>query len=169
MGEGFEDVLAFLVKRLPAAAKLQVHVRPPLHSLPGFRPAPRNEKPRTVDLAIIGPKQRRILVTAKWSVRADREEQFAVDFDAYARLDEAGRNFEYVLVTNEFDAARLAAACERRRQNADLFSSVVHINPLGPLAAYGSSGRGAASKLSEYVKSGRLNSLESWLSSLSTK
>jgi len=44
-----------------------------------------------------------------------REEQFGVDFEAYARLEEAGQNFEYVLVTNEFDAARLSAACERRR------------------------------------------------------
>jgi len=63
----------------------------------------------------------------QWSIRVDREEQFASDFEAYARLESAGEDFDYVLVTNEFDAARLTAACERRRQNSPLFSPVVHI------------------------------------------
>lgn len=163
VGEGFEDVLAFLIRRLPGASKLQVSVRPLLHTLPGFRPPPKNEKPRKVDLAIIGPKKRRILLSAKWSVRADREEQFGVDFEAYSRLEDAGRDFDYVLVTNEFDAARLVAACERRRQNANLFSSVVHVNPAGPLAAYGPERRRSAARLAQHVESGRLTSLEGWL------
>lgn len=166
LGEGFEDVLAFLLERLPQGSELKAHVRPVLHELPGFRKPPRNEKPRTVDLAIIDRRKRRTLVTVKWSVRADREEQFGVDFEAYARLEEAGQDFGYVLVTNEFDAARLTAACERRSQNANLFSSVVHVNPQGPLAAYGSSGRGAAVDLVRHVKDRRLVSLEAWLKSV---
>lgn len=166
VGEGFEDVLGSLIERLPGAAKLRVSGRPVLHSLPGFRPPPGNEKPRKVDLAVIGPGKRRVLVSAKWSVRADREEQFGVDFEAYARLEDAGRDFDFVLITNEFDAARLNAACERRRQNAALFTSVVHVNPAGPLAAYGEQRRGSAEKLAEHVKSGRLMSLERWLSKL---
>jgi len=104
--------------------------------------------------------------SGKWSVREDREEQFGVDFEAYARLEELGRDFEFVLVTNEFDAARLSAACERRRQNAALFTSVVHVNPQGPLAAYGPERRRSAKKLAEHVESGRLMSLEAWLSQL---
>lgn len=166
LGEGFEDVLAFLINRLQGAGKFAVHVRPVLHQLPGFRPPPGNQKPRTVDLAIVGPRGRRILVTSKWSVRADREEQFGVDFDWYARLEDAGKDFQYVLVTNEFDAARLSAACERRAQNANLFTSVVHIHPGGPLATYGKEGRGAALRLPDHVKGGRLISLESWLKGL---
>ena len=163
VGEGFEDVLAFLMKRVSGASKLDIRVRPLLHTLPGFRPPRKSEKPRKVDLAIIGPKKKRVLVSAKWSVRADREEQFGVDFEAYARLEDAGRDFEYVLITNEFDAARLVAACERRMQNAALFSSVVHVNPKGPLAAYGSELRRSAARLAEHVESGRLMSLEAWL------
>ncbi len=166
VGEGFEDVLSFLIQRLPGAGKVTVSCRPLLHSLPGFRPPPGTEKPRKVDLAVIGPGDRRMLVTAKWSVRADREEQFGVDFDAYARLEDAGRDFDFVLVTNEFDAARLVAACERRRQNAALFSSVVHVNAEGPLAAYGPEVRASAKKLPELVEAGRLLSLERWLASL---
>jgi hypothetical protein len=166
LGEGFEDVLAFLLDRLPGAAKLKIRARPLLHELPGFRSPPRREKPRTVDLAILGPGKRRTLLTVKWSIRADREEQFGVDFDAYARLESAGQDFDYVLVTNEFDAARLVAACERRRQNAKLFTSVVHINPQGPLAAYGKEGRGSALNLPKHVGNGRLMSLETWLRTL---
>jgi hypothetical protein len=166
VGEGFEDALAALLQRIPAATEFQIAPRPLLHSLPGFRPPPANEKARRVDLAVTGPAHRRILITAKWSIRADREEQFGVDFETYARLEDAGRDFEFVLVTNEFDAARLTAACDRRRANAALFSAVVHVNPEGPLAAYGAEPRGSAKRLMEHVESGRLMSLQSWLSSL---
>lgn len=168
LGEGFEDVLAFLLQRLPGGKAINVQVRPWLHDLPGFRRPPKSEKPRTVDLAILGRKKHRTLLTVKWSIRADREEQFGVDFDTYARLDEAGQNFDFVLITNEFDAARLVAACERRRQNAMLFSSVVHVNPQGPLEAYGSTGRGAALELAKHLGSRRLISLQSWLQGLTT-
>jgi hypothetical protein len=166
VGEGFEDVLTGLMQRIPGAADVKVAARPLLHSLPGFRPPPGVEKARRVDLGVIGPDQRRILVSAKWSIRADREEQFGVDFDTYARLEDAGRNFDFVLITNEFDAARLSAACNRRRPNAALFSAVVHVNPGGPLAAYGTNPRGSAKQLAGLVKTGRLMSLEQWLGSL---
>jgi hypothetical protein len=168
VGEGFEDVLASVIERLPGASGLDVRNRPLLHSLPGFRPPPGTEKPRKVDLAIIGPGERRVLISAKWSVRADREEQFGAEFEAYARLEDAGCDFAFVLVTNEFDAARLLAACERRRQNAALFSSVVHVNPEGVLAAYGPDPRRSAKRLSEQVENGRLRSLAEWLSHLLT-
>lgn len=166
LGEGFEDVLAFIIKRLPGADKLDVRVRAVLHDLPGFRSPPKGEKARTVDLVIIGPRKRRVLVTSKWSVRADREAQFAAEYKSYTDLEDARQDFQYVLVTNEFDAARLSAACESRAQNANLFSSVVHIHPAGPLATYGEEGRGAALRLPQHAKSGRLTSLESWLNAL---
>lgn len=166
VGEGFEDVLAFIVPKLPGASAVTVPTRPMLHTLPGFRKPPGNEKPRKVDLALIGPKDRRILVSAKWSVRADREEQFGVDYEAYARLEDAGRDFAFVLITNEFDAARLSAACERRHAGRLLFTAVVHVNPQGPLAAYGPDAKRSAARLIEHVKSGRLTSLERWLESL---
>lgn len=169
LGEGFEDVLDYLIARTPKGGKLKTLARPVLHDIPGFRRPPKGEKPRTVDLAVVGSPERRVLATVKWSIRADREEQFGVDFEAYARLEEAGKDFEYFLITNEFDAARLDAACERRRPNANLFSAVVHVNPQGPIAAYGESGRGAAKKLSAHIKSGRLISLGAWLKGLSRK
>lgn len=165
VGEGFEDTLAATIRRLPFARGLDIRTRSLLQDLPGFRePAP-NEKTERVDLAVLGRGQRN-LVTAKWSVRADRERQFDAEFQVYARLEAAGQDFAYVLVTNEFDAARLKAACERRRQNALLFSKVVHVNPQGVLAAYGSGGRGAITDVREHIRKGRLLGLGEWLSSL---
>jgi len=165
VGEGFEDVIAAVVERLPFSGNFKIHSRTLLHDLPGFNLPARNEKAKKVDLALIRGNER-ILVSAKWSIRADREEQFQSDFESYARLEAAGRDFEYVLITNEFDAARLKAACERRKQNANLFTNVVHINPAAVLAAYGSGGQGAVNDVRTHVDRGRLMSLKHWLASI---
>jgi len=162
VGEGFEDVIAAVVRRLPYSDRFEISNRSLLHELPGFYSPSPNEKAKRVDLAIVSNNYR-TLVSAKWSVRADREEQFQSDFETYARLESAGRDFAYTLVTNEFDAARLKAACERRRQNALLFTHVVHINPAAVLATYGKIDRGSSKFVRTHVDSGRLMSLQSWL------
>lgn len=168
VGEGFEDVIAAVVRRLPFSSRFEIRNRSLLHDLPGFYSPSPNEKAKRVDLAIISRNQR-TLVSAKWSIRADREEQFQSDFDTYARLESAGQDFAYTLITNEFDAARLKAACERRRQNAPLFTHVVHINPAAVLATYGRTDRGSANMVQAHVDSGRLMSLQSWLGFLKEK
>ena len=165
VGEGFEDVLAAIFVRLSFNAPLQVRTRVALHELRGFhRPAP-TEKIKKVDLGLISGTFR-TLVTAKWSIRADREEQFMSDFQTYERLESAGEDFAYVLITNEFDAARLRAACERRRQNAPLFTHVVHINPAAVNIVYRDAQSESAIAMREHIQSGRLMSLQAWLSQL---
>ena len=105
----------------------------------------------------------RTLITAKWSIRADREEQFMSDFQTYERLESMGEDFAYVLVTNEFDAARLRAACERRRQNAPLFTHVVHLNPAAVDVVYREAQSEGAVAVREHIAKGRLISLGTWL------
>jgi hypothetical protein len=173
VGEGFEDVLVAILEALPRlAGRYEIRARPFLHELPGFHPPRGVEKPRQVDLALVARTGgERILVSCKWSVRSDREEQFRTDFGAYASLESSGHDFRYVLVTNEFDPARLAAACDMRRENARLFTDVVHVNPAGPVAAYSTPGqrrstRGGQERAVEHVRSGRLTSLGSWLAGL---
>jgi hypothetical protein len=172
LGEGFEDTIAAILRHIPAiAATHSVHVRPRLHTLPGFYRPREGEPPPEVDLALVRRADgRRMLVTCKWSVRSDPERQFGADFLAYTAKDQ-GRGFDYVLVTNEFDPARLAAACDNRRENALIFSDVVHVNLDGPLAAYGSRAgagreRGGIARTRAHAASGRLISLSSWLSKL---
>lgn len=165
VGEGFEDVVAAVLRRLSFRDSIEVRTRVILHELPGFHRSPPMEKLKKVDLAILG-RNTRTLVTAKWSIRADREEQFMSDFQAYERLESAGRDFTYVLITNEFDAARLRAACERRRQNAPLFTHVIHINPAAVSIVYRGAGAAGASAVQNHIATGRLMSLQGWLESV---
>lgn len=164
VGEGFEDVLGAVVRQLHPVG-LDVRNRPALHSVPGFYPPKGNDKIRKVDLVLI-KEDLRTLVSAKWSVRADREEQFHSDFETYNALESKGVSFNYSLITNEFDAARLKAACERRRQNALLFTHVVHINPAGVLAAYGEAAGDSIEAVRAHIASGRLQSLQGWLETI---
>ncbi len=168
VGEGFEDVIAAIVRRLPFGASIDFRTRVVLHDLPGFHRAPPTEKIKKVDLAMLAGAAR-TLVTAKWSVRADREEQLMSDFQAYERLESAGQDFGYVLLTNEFDAARLRAACERRRQNAPLFSQVVHISPAAVELVYRDGGGEGASAVRQHVASGRLMSFQAWLEQIDVR
>ena len=162
VGEGFEDVISAILVRLNLNSPLEVRTRVALHDLPGFhRPAP-NEKIKKVDIGVLSGGSR-TLVTAKWSIRADREEQFMSDFQTYERLESMGKDFAYVLVTNEFDAARLRAACERRRQNAPLFTHVVHLNQSAVDVVYLEAQSEGAVAVREHIAKGRLLSLDTWL------
>ena len=88
------------------------------------------------------------------------------DFNIYARLERAGKPFDYVLITNEFDPARLVAACERQTRGRPLFATVVHVNPTGLLAAYGDKLRYSAKKVHLLIYKKRLVSFEAWLTGL---
>jgi hypothetical protein len=167
VGEGFEDVLKAILSHVVDSARWEIQCRKTLHDLPGFREPPQREKPRTVDLAIVdGTTGRRILGSVKWSVRADREEQFGVDYEAYSRNESAGERFDFVFITNEFDAARLVSACDRRYMAQPLFSVVVHVQPDPLMLIHGESTRGAARRLQECMESGRLLALKDWVATL---
>jgi hypothetical protein len=165
VGEGFEDVIAAIISRLAFERPPELRTRVALHELPGFHPPPPTEKIKKVDLALVSGNFRN-LITAKWSIRADREEQFMSDFQTYERLESAGENFAYVLVTNEFDAARLRAACERRRQNAPLFTQVVHINAEALNVVYREAESESAKAVMRHITNGRLLSLRDWFEHL---
>jgi hypothetical protein len=164
VGEGFEDVIQQIVIRTTGHLGLEVHARELLHELPGFNRARHGDKPNKVDVAILRPSHGgRVLVTAKWSIRADREKQFASDYADYVGAESERRPFEYVLVTNEFDPARLRRACEALSGNAHMFSHVVHINTEALLATYGET---PESTVAQHIASGRLIGLEAWLNHL---
>lgn len=163
VGEGFEDVLAQVIRRTCQIPANDVSTRTLLHEIPGFARARRTDKPNKVDLAVVRPTMRTI-VTAKWSVRADREKQFATEFAEYFTAESDGKPFDYVFVTNEFDPARLMRACEKLVSNAHMFRYVVHINTDAIRATYGASPHEASMrKVIGHIESGRLISLERWL------
>lgn len=166
IGEGFEDVAAEIIRRIPGAEGLPVYTRRNLGKLPGFHPPPKGAKGERVDLAICPPGRQRVLVSSKWSIRADRERQFSDDFATYVRHNAIQEPFRHVLLTNEFDAARLKRACEEHAQNSPLFHDVVHINPQGILKAYGPTARRSFPDVASYIATGRLTSFEAWLATL---
>lgn len=165
LGEGFEDVIAQVVRRSTGNSPVEVYTRSLLQDLPGFANTKQGEKPNKVDLAIIRPNKR-ILVTAKWSVRADRERQFVSDYNDYVYAESQSKPWEYVFITNEFDPARLKRACDQLAGNTRMFSHVVHINTDGLSAAYGETPEPTMRQVLDYIKQDRLISLEQWIKRL---
>lgn len=162
VGEGFEDVLSHVIRRVCSDGDVKVFTRCLLQDIPGFNRGRRGEKPNKVDLALVRPDMR-TLVTAKWSVRADREKQFATEFGEYVAAEADGKPFEYVFVTNEFDPARLMRACEKLASNARMFSHVVHISTDALKATYGPAPEESMRRVIGYIDEGRLISLGRWL------
>ncbi len=165
VGEGFEDVLSHVIRRTCHSSAIEVHTRRMLHDIPGFNRTRRGEKPNKVDVAILRPGKR-TLVTAKWSVRADREKQFTTDYNDYLAAESDGKQFEYVFVTNEFDPARLMRACDKLEGNAPMFTHVVHISTDAVEATYGGVEDPTIRRVLSYIYGGRLISLEKWLQQL---
>lgn len=170
VGEGFEDVLAQIVRRACGLPASEVAARQLLYQIPGFNRARSGGKENKVDLAVVQPSMRTI-VTAKWSVRADREKQFAADYEEYINAVSENRKFQYVFVTNEFDPARLMRACEALYSNNPMFDHVVHISTGAVRSAYGAAGGSGKAdsswrKVIGHIDSGRLIGLDRWLSLL---
>ena len=125
------------------------------------------DKPNKVDVAIVRRwDQRRMIVTAKWSIRADREKQFTAEFSSDLTAKSDLRPFDNVLLTNEFDPARLLRACEVSAGNSPMFSSVVHINPSALRAVYGEKPEPTMQRVVECIEQGRIMGLDAWLSQL---
>ena len=169
VGEGFEDVLASVISRSTLPGAVDVAARRALHDVPGFANVRVGEKVNKVDLVVLRPESdRRMLVTAKWSIRADREKQFPAEFSSYVSAKSDLKPFDYVLITNEYDPARLARACEMMAANSYMFADVVHINTNGLVATYGKAPESSMKRVVEYVSSGRLISLDAWIAKLTT-
>ena len=167
VGEGFEDVLAAVAADFDSGAALDVRARCLLSTVPGFVNTRVGDKPNKVDLAIVRRRDgHRTVVTAKWSIRADREKQFAAEFASYVTAKSDIRPFDYVLLTNEFDPARLVRACEFSAGNAAMFSTVVHISLDALRAVYGDQPEATMQRVVQFVDSGRIQGVDDWLSSL---
>lgn len=169
LGRGFEDVLGGVIRRLPDAPP-QVATQTLIQDIPGFREPRSEDKGEKVDLWIRTRSERRLLVSAKWSVRADREKQMAGDFQTYVACNALRQPFEYYWVTNEFDPARLVANATNTVGNDRLFRAVVHICPeaLEVVHELGSSKlRPRLAELRDLIAARRIIGLSDWLKGLS--
>lgn len=167
LGRGFEDVLAGVIRRLPEPPPV-CDTQIALENVPGFRASRQGDKTEKVDLWVGDGDRRRILVSAKWSVRADREKQMATDFTTYVNANEWRDVFGYAWITNEFDPARLVANATDTAMNRLLFDAVVHICPdaLRVVHQLQNPRGGNPTRLRELLDEGRIIGLADWLSSL---
>ena len=129
LGRGFEDVLAGVIRRVARTPPETLGTQTPIEQIRGFRPPRDGDKTEKVDLWVEPDYGGRTLVSAKWSVRSDREKQMRSDFLTYIDCNELREPFEYVWVTNEFDPARLVANATATYGNSHVFAAVVHICP----------------------------------------
>lgn len=107
-------------------------------------------------------------MTAKWSIRADREKQFPAEFSSYVNANSNLKPFDFVLVTNEYDPARLARACEAMAANSHMFAHVVHISTDALKATYGGAPEASMKRVIEFIDSGRLTNLGTWIAGLNS-
>jgi hypothetical protein len=167
VGEGFEDVLAITLGKVLSPSKWMISPRIALQDIPGFKNERMGEKVNKVDVvAISGDAAKRILITVKWSIRADREKQFPAEFASYVSAKSDMNPFDYVLVTNEFDPARLLRACEMTAANHFMFTDVVHICPEGLRAAYGKDCDNSMKAVVALIDAKRLISLNEWITKM---
>ncbi len=158
-GEGFEDVLGHLLREVARVPAKQLRLRTPANALPGFKPplpsaGKAKDKVPKPDLALLTPEAHATLwlVTAQWSLRQDRLDQFGQEF-TYCQGHQSQRvEAEYLLVTNEMDVARLrdvlapppgAGGFHFRRVyhvNAELLEQM-HEEKFEPLRIYRKEGR----------------------------
>jgi hypothetical protein len=169
VGEGFEDVLAAVASKVLTPAGFEVKARHVLQTIYGFEHKDSNDKVNKADLAITRRSDnRRLLVTAKWSIRADREKQFSQEYQSYVKANSVNLPWHFVLITNEFDPARLMRSCEALQGAHFMFEKVVHISPDGLLAAYGQNGEASMQRVRGYIENKRLISLSAWLEGLAS-
>jgi hypothetical protein len=169
LGRGFEDVLAGVLSRLSSGAPDAYGAQVAIEDIPGFRSPRTGDKSEKVDLWIGPNPARRILVSAKWSVRADREKQMRGDFLTYVAANTIREPFEFVWVTNEFDPARLVANATNTEANRYLLDAVVHVCPEALVVVHeldqNPPGRTPA-KLKRLIEQRRIIGLGDWLKSL---
>lgn len=171
LGRGFEDVLAGVIQRLDIPSWPEIGIQTAIQDIDGFRSPREGDKDEKVDLHAITPGKRRVLVSAKWSVRADREKQMLFDFRTYVDCNVRREPFEYVWVTNEFDPARLVANATSTEGNQLLFDAVVHVCPPALEIVHGLDSPRLSrtpARLKDLLEGRRIIGLGDWLSSLAS-
>lgn len=170
LGEGFEDLLEYLLTRVANVPTARIRVRTSISELPGFKRASpvsgrsgKTERLPKPDIAIVNDHITYAIITAKWSMRQDRETQFAHEYDAYMKNKVQSTDLQFFLLTNEYDVARLNnVARAQPGAGGYLFHTIFHLNPTLLQETQ-------ADKIREvegWIKAGRIASLQDFLSTM---
>ena len=135
LGEGFEDLLWILLQRASGISSAKIRLRTPVSKMPGFRRAAplqrggRRKREPHPDIAIVEGDITHVITTAKWSMRQDRETQFQSEYSSFQMNKVQSTELTYVLITNEFDIARLknVASAMPGGEGGYIFHTIYHI------------------------------------------
>ena len=134
LGEGFEDLLMILLKRACLIPESKLKLRTPVSQMPGFRRASAGQKRQREphpDIAVVEDDNiTHVIATAKWSMRQDRETQFQSEYSSFQRNKVQSTELQYVLITNEFDIARLknVARAIPTGDGGYIFHTIYHVS-----------------------------------------
>lgn len=170
LGEGLEDLLYLLLRRVAKVPEDKIALRRPVSLLPGFRKAPtplpgrRAERQPRPDIAIWESNVTHIIATAKWSMRQDRETQFQSEYSAYQMNKVQSTELRFALITNEFDVARLdnVARAKPGAAGGYIFHNIYHINPQLLMDTHGEK----IGAVKHWIGSGSIQSLEQFLTEM---
>lgn len=170
LGEGFEDLLYLLLRRVSHISADKIALRQPVSKLPGFRRTPtatgkrRRERQPHPDIAIIEPGVTHIITTAKWSMRQDRETQFQAEYTAYQLNKVQSTELRFALITNEFDIARLVNVSSAMPGGTGgyIFHNIYHINPALLVEAHGE----RIGDVRHWIGTGKISSLADFLTEM---
>lgn len=170
LGEGFEDLLLILLRRVCCIPEGKLALRLPVSKLPGFRrasPQKKGEKRKREphpDIAIVEDNVTHVITTAKWSMRQDRETQFQSEYSSFQMNKVQPTELTYALITNEFDIARLRNVLKAMPggEGGYIFHNVYHVSL--PLLR-GTHGDGFK-EIEPWVGTGKLRSLSDFLSEM---
>ena len=135
LGEGFEDLLEILLQRVAQIPADKIKLRTPVSKLSGFRrvapsrPGEKRKREPHPDIAIVEGDITHVIATAKWSMRQDRETQFQSEYNSFQLNKIQPTELTYVLITNEFDLARLKNVATAMPGSAGgyIFHNIYHI------------------------------------------
>lgn len=170
-GEGQEDILEWLLLNVASVPRGQLLVRSSAGTLPGFRPSTRGRRDKAPkpDLVLLAGTLTQVLwlITAKWSLRQDRLDQFGQEAAYYKDKRTQPQDPDFVLVTNEMDLARLRGVLGQEPAGGGFyFHRVYHINPKLLAEAHGSR---FTAELEIFVREGRLRSLADFLADVAVE
>ncbi len=168
LGEGFEDLLTMLLEKVSKVPTSKIQVRKRVSALPGFKKVAQvrgrrrgGERLPKPDIAITDEGVTQVITTAKWSMRQDRETQFASEYDGYQKNKVQTTELQFVLITNEFDVARLDNVARAQPGGAGgyIFHTIYHINPQLLLETQGE----RIGAVRGWIDAGKIGSLEDFL------
>jgi hypothetical protein len=110
LGEGFEDLLSLLANKVSGVPQGRIKLRSKVNALPGFAAEHKRDRIESPDMAFVTDDHTDLLVSVKWSVRQDRQKQWADELDCYVEMMSQEPPPKFLLVTNEYDPGRILNA-----------------------------------------------------------